>query len=150
MSSDYSFMKTGHNLVENDSEDIQKDIIAYITLFLENALRSATVYAIKHGKRNSITVEDIKRCMMLEIFLFIKRPGIDQKLVETKEQLFNDVEEDDEEEPEILDDGEGDEFKESDCACGLCKCITDIQSRWESWTPTTAIEEIFQKHINNM
>ena len=45
---------------------------------------------------------------------------------------------------------DGDEFKESDCTCGLCKCITDIESRWESWTPTTAIEEIFQKHINNM
>ena len=149
MSSDYSFMKTGHNLVEDDTEDLKKDIVAYITLFLENALRSATVYAIKHGKRDSITVEDIKRCMMLEVFLFIKRPGVDQKLGEVKDKLFNE-EDEDEEDPEILDDEDGDEFKESDCSCGLCKCITEIYPRWESWTPSSKMEEIFQKHINNM
>ena len=101
MSSDYSFMKTGHNLVEDDTEDLKKDIVAYITLFLENALRSATVYAVKHGKRDSITVEDIKRCMMLEVFLFIKRPGVDQKLGEVKDKLFNEEDEDEEDDGEL-------------------------------------------------
>ena len=142
-------MKTGFNMLKEDPEDLKKDIVSYITLFLENAIRSASIYAVKHGGRKTITKEDIKRCMMLEVFLFIKRPGIDQKITEMKQKIFEESDEDEyttEEEGECEDEP----FEESKCKCGLCTCITNIYERWNSWTPTNKMEEIFHKHINNM
>ena len=70
--SDYSFMKTGFNLVENSKEDFVKDATALTLNFMENAIRSASIY-IKHAKRQDITTEDIKRSLMLELFVWEKK-----------------------------------------------------------------------------
>jgi len=148
MSNNIFPMKTGFNMVEEDPDDLNKDIVSYITLFLENSIRSASVYAAKHGGRKTITKEDIKRCMMLEVFLFIKRPGIDQKITDMKQKIFN--ESDDDEDEDIIEEDEEELFEESKCKCGLCTCITNIYERWDSWKPTNKMEEIFHKHINNM
>ena len=69
--SDFTFMKTGFGNFQ-DSESMEKNIIGTLVLFTENAMKSAGFYT-KHCKRKNITKEDIKRCLMFEVFLFCYR-----------------------------------------------------------------------------
>ena len=117
-------MKTGFDLV-NDSEGDKQRIVAMVTAFTDKAVRSACIY-VKHAKREVVTLEDIKRAMMLEVFMFMKRPGIQEETEEIRRQIFyGDSDEDDEDASgdEAGEDSadEGDdadeevEFKESEC-----------------------------------
>ena len=147
---DYSFMKTGFDLTEPTTiGEQQKQIVALIALFTENALRNACVY-IKHSPRTQVTTEDIKRGLMLEVFLFTKRPGVVEKAKEIKNELENYENSDDDESHIVDSDEEEEEFAPNLCNCAFCTCITDIYKRWDDWTPSTAIEKILHKHINNM
>ena len=148
--SDYSFMKSGfNNLEENDKYD-PNDLVAIILHFIENATRSAGIY-VKHSNRNSVTPEDIKRGMMLEIFLFSKRMNIEQNIIDIKNDLENNNFDDDGEDAvDFCPEDEMDSFQESPCNCAMCKCLNTIYTRWEKWTPVTEIEHILKKHIEEI
>ena len=88
---DFSFMKTGFNLVDNSNIENEQNIISLVTLFAKNALETATQY-VTHAERTEVTVTDIKKSLMLEVFLFMKRPNVVQKTDELKQQLFNNIE----------------------------------------------------------
>jgi hypothetical protein len=151
---DYSFMKTGFDMVGNDEYENQKNIVALVTLFGTNAIRTSFIY-IKHAKRGGVTVEDIKRAVMLETFFFMKRPDVMEKANEIKNELFNSSEEDSEDEEDV-EGAEGEEneeiievFVESECSCALCSCINKIYERWAAWTPQTPMEKILKKSVEN-
>ncbi len=149
---DYSFMQTGFNAVEAavDEEETKKNAISLVVAYSEGALRTAAKY-ITHAGRNVVTPEDVKRGMMLEMFLFKHRDDTLEKAKEIKEELFGAGDEDDDdamEDMEFADDC--DEFTESSCDCALCKCVNTIYTRWENFTPNTEFERIFQKHINDI
>ena len=80
---DYSFMRSGFNAVEAavDEEEMKKNAISLIVAFSEGALRSAAKY-VTHGGRNAVTPEDVKRGMMLEMFLFKRRDDTLEKAEE--------------------------------------------------------------------
>ena len=152
--SDYSFMKTGFDLTGDNELEDNKNIVALVTLFGENAIRTSYTY-VKHAKRNGITVEDLKRCIMLECFFFMKRPDVLQKTEEIKEQLFNTAEEEEEEEPDSdpdevseLDEEDMQVFKSSECTCALCNCVNNIYTRWSNWTPQGPMEEILKDVVD--
>ena len=71
---DYSFMKSGFNPVQENIETLnnKKNIAALVCCFSKNALKTAAMY-VSHSSRNIVVVEDIKRSMMLEVFIFIIR-----------------------------------------------------------------------------
>ena len=77
MEGDFSFMKSGFNNVEanNEKVDMEKNVVGTIVHFTENALKTAGYYT-KHSGRKMITKEDIKRCFMLEVFLFYNRENL--------------------------------------------------------------------------
>jgi len=149
--SDYSFMKTGFDLTGDNELEDNKNIVALVTLFGENAIRTSYTY-VKHAKRNGITVEDLKRCIMLECFFFMKRPDVLQKTEEIKEQLFNTAEEEepdsDPDEASELDEGDMQVFKSSECTCALCNCVNNIYTRWSNWTPQGPMEEILKDVVD--
>ena len=148
--SDYSFMKSGFNTLEDNNKYDPNDVVATILHFIEHATRSASIY-VKHSDRNSVTPEDIKRGMMLEIFLFSKRVNIEQNIIDIKNDLNNhSSDEEEEEEIDFCPEDEMDSFKESPCNCAMCKCLNTIYTRWEKWTPVTKIEHILKKHIDNI
>ena len=93
---DYSFMKSGFNPVQENIETLnnKKNIAALVCCFSKNALKTAAMY-VSHSNRNIVVVEDIKRGMMLEVFIFINRPDLPEKLKEAKEMLFSDEDDDD-------------------------------------------------------
>ena len=116
----------------------------------KNALRSAGLYTI-HANRKIVTPKDIKLAMMLEVFIYTKRPDFIDKCKQIKQKLYendNMNDEEDIEEEFITNDIE--EYKESSCECVLCKSINDISPKWDSWNPQNKVEEILKKHINNI
>ncbi len=150
--SDYSFMKSGFdNLVEKE-EDFEKNVTAILLHFMENAMRSAGIY-VEHCKRNAVTPEDIKRSLMLEIFLFTKRIDLKSEIVKILNELdkhSSDEEDYSDDEDFICPEAEVMEFKTSECDCAMCKCLNNIYDRWNGWTPQSSIEHIMKKHIDNM
>ena len=106
---DYSFMKSGFNPVQENIETLnnKKNIAALVCCFSKNALKTAAMY-VSHSNRNIVVVEDIKRSMMLEVFIFINRPDLPEKLKEAKEMLFSDEDDDDN------DDNDDDNDDDSD------------------------------------
>ena len=143
---DYTFMKAGFDNTVQEEDDTEANAIALILAFAENAMKTSALYVL-HSKRRGVTVEDIKRAMMLEMFLFAKRPGIIEQAESIKAELSQ-TDEDEVEGAVDIDEGEEEEFKVSECSCAICSCMNGIYGRWEKWTPSTPMEEIFQKHIN--
>jgi len=144
-------MKTGFDLVDNGELDKQR-IVAMVTAFTDKAVRSACIF-VKHSKRDMVTVEDIKRAMMLEVFMFMKRPGIQEETEEIRRQIFYGDSDDEDESGDEGAEEEADEeaeFRESECACALCKCINNIYDRWNPWVPTNTWQTILRKHIDGM
>ena len=110
---DYTFMKSGFAPVDNGDEidSAQENVVALIVTYAEHALRSAAIY-VSHGDRREVTPEDVKRAMMLEMFLFGSRPGLLEKAKDIKEELF--PEEGDDEEEGSDEEGGDDEEDGSD------------------------------------
>ena len=148
--SDYSFLKTGFDLVGNDDYELKKNIVSLVTLFGENAIRTSFTY-VKHANRSGVTTEDLKRCVMLECFFFTKRPDVIQKTEEIKTQLFDTIEDSDSDTDEETEQDEIaiEAFKESECTCALCQCINNIYDRWSNWTPEGKLHEILKGVIDN-
>jgi hypothetical protein len=148
---DYSFMKTGFDLAEtSDATSIQENIVASLVTYTECALRTAATY-VSHGKRKTVTAEDIKRALILEIFLFNNRPGLLEKATEIRDQLFGEgVDSDGAEEEEEEEDGADEPFATNDCECALCKAISGIYERWAAWQPANPLEEMLKRHIDGI
>jgi len=149
---DYSFMKTGFNMeVENSEKEFVENATAITFNFMENAIQSASIY-IKHAKRHDITTEDIKRTLMLELFLFGKRTDHFQKIKTIKETLlhFDSEEEEEEDDDFFVDDDQIQPFSTSNCDCGMCKCLNNIYIRWETFIPKSNLEKHMKKYIDNM
>jgi len=140
-------MKSGFDNINHDDEEKAKDIASTLVHFSENALNHGALY-IKHCKRNCILPEDIKRSMMLEMFMFTKRDNLEKKINAIKEEIY-----DDESDEEIIfnePDKKEDAFCESKCKCAMCKCMNTIYTRWEKWEPETSMQAILKRHIDNI
>ena len=147
---DFSFMKTGFDLTDNGlTTDYKQTVVSMITLFGENALHGGALYT-KHAKRRVITPEDIKRAMMMEVFVYTKRPDTLERIGKIKNELFSQEEEEESEDEEEDDYGPEQPFKESECDCALCQCLNTIHNKWAKWEPQTQIEILLKKHIDTI
>lgn len=146
---DFTFMKSGfNNLVEKD--ETFENTASVIMVFMENAVKQSALY-VSHTDRKVITKEDVKRGLMLELFLMGKRDNNLEKCLSMKEnikQWMND--EDDEEEDEENEQDEDVEFEESKCECPICNVMNNIYDRWNTFQPTSDVEKIIHKHLSNM
>jgi len=142
-------MKTGFNLVEDDGRDVVENIASIVLVFMENAVKSADIY-VKHSKRTTITAEDIKRGLMLEVFFMKQRPNMIEQCEQMKETIKKIQDEDDDDSDEEIYVDEDEVFKESECTCPMCGCMNTIYTRWDTFTPETSIEKAMAKHIENI
>ncbi len=145
---DYSFMKSGFDNL-NKKDDTVENVASIVLVFMENAIKSASIY-VKHANRNTITAEDVKRCLMLETFFIKKRTNMLEQCEEMKKIIIKSLEEDEEFIDDLEDDGEEEEFSQSSCNCALCNCVNSIYTRWENYTPETTIEKAMWTHINQI
>jgi len=178
--SNYNFLKTGFNSVEEtlSLEEEKKNITTLVCCFAKNALKTAAMY-VSHSSRNIVVVEDIKRSLMLEVFIFIKRPDLANSLKEIKELLFCTNEDEDGDENEYLGDTENtensdsyqimendlsqhiidnaqltddipNEYCNSECECVLCNNLNVIKQKWLIWEPENNLQLLLKTHIDNM
>ena len=154
--SDFTFMKSGFNRLQ-ETEDLEKEITTLVATFANEGLKHASHYLKHHEERKVILPEDLKRGMMLEVFLFNKRPDLNDKLKEIKEIIYHydedeyeDEAEEDEEEDEDENVIENITYSENKCTCAICKCINTIHQRWENWTPNSGFEIILKKSIDEI
>ena len=143
-------MKTGFNNLIEDNTDQKYNIISTICLFTDNAIKTATQY-VQHCKRNAITKEDIKRGLIMEVFLFGKRGNEMEEILKIKKDIQEHKNDEDQDISDlIIDDKEIMPFANSNCSCALCVNINNIYDRWNNFTPSSQIETIMKKHIDEM
>jgi len=157
--SDYSFMKSGFTMTQkSDTVEMQKNVATMVATFMSEGFKHAAHYVKHHETRDVIMSEDIKRGMMLEVFLFNKRPDLSDRLDEIKQLIhgYDDDEEnsDDEDSDDdmVVSDGEEKDLKysENDCKCGICDAMNKIYDRWQAWTPETPFDIILKKNIDEI
>ena len=109
-------LKTGFDNIENNdsNQESQLQIIALLTVFMENAMKTAEIYT-REANRKVITSKDISLSLKRELFTFLDNDDIEERsleiLNEFKNELQNHDEEYDEEDEEYDEeyDEEGDE-----------------------------------------
>lgn len=146
---DFTFMRSWfNNLVEPD--ETFENTAAVIMVFMENAIKTAGMY-VSHTHRKEITPEDIKRGLMLELFLMGSRDDNLEKCLAMKENVKEWMNNDSEdEESEEDDDEEQEEFEESKCTCAICNVMNTVYDRWEHFEPSTKIEQVIYNHLTHM
>lgn len=151
-------MKTGFDLLQENDDELQKNIAAMVILFSKNAMKFAALYT-NHSKRKIITTEDIKRGMMLQCFIFENTPNLANEIKEIKETLLDDNDDvrddiidgiNNAADEAVLTDETPLEYTESECTCVLCKNFNTMEERWANWKPVKPIYQIFKMHIENM
>lgn len=147
--SDYSFMKSGfNNLVTQQDENFEQNITVLISTFASEGLKHASRYVSHHKTRKLITPEDIKRGMMLEVFIFKNRPDLVDKFDEILQIISQETDSDSDEEE--IEESNEESFTENDCSCPICKCMNTIYTRWERFTPTSPLEQIIKTNIDKI
>ena len=155
--SDFSFMKSGFNMLQSSDDNMEQNVTVLVATFMTEGVKHAAHYIKHHKTRDVITPEDIKRGMMLEVFLFNNRPDLLERTDEIKALIYdreesedNGEEDEDGEEFMASEDEENIEFSENDCECAICKCMNTIYKRWEKWTPNSPFEVIIKRNIDKI
>ena len=87
----------------------------------------------------------------MEVFLFGKRGNEMEEIVKIKKDIEEHKNDEDADISDlIIDDNEIMPFANSNCSCALCVNMNNIYDKWNNFTPSTQIETIMQKHINDM
>ena len=172
-------LKTGFDNLDSDesNNEIKLQMSALITVFMENALKTAEIYT-KGANRKVITSQDISLSLKRELFTFLDNDDIEARAaeilnefkreLENEEDEENEDDEDDEENEENEEDEEEDEEDEEDededeedeekkeeftisnADCKICKEVNMYAEKWKTWQPTNNIEKILWNGINKI
>ena len=148
------------NVLEKQEHDV--NVTSAIMTFMSYAIKSSSIY-VEHSKRQVVTPNDIKRAMMVEVFMYFDRPDLLMRTAEWRRIILEDLqteeigEEDDEEnENESESEAEDEEEKmiEEDkknqvkCECDICSQMNDIVEKWQYYEPKDGLGKVFKKHID--
>ena len=167
-------LKTGFDNLDSDesNNEIKLQMSALITVFMENALKTAEIYT-KGANRKVITSQDISLSLKRELFTFLDNDDIEARAAEilnefkmelenenNEDEEYEEYEEDEEdEEDENEDEDEEDEENEeekkeeftiSNADCKICKEVNMYAEKWKTWRPTNNIEKILWNGINKI
>lgn len=176
-------LKTGYSVdSENQYQDqyqeqLLKDLIVIIGVFIEDASELASIYCV-HSGRNSVTTKDVELGLKTRAFhgdIFWNSPDIQQKIAEMKEFLYNvENEEVDEEMSEEMSEemneemneemseemneemseevneemSEGTQFIQSTCTCQVCTSLNEIVEKWNTWHPKERMDKSIKNSID--
>lgn len=150
MASNYKFMKSGFNMIEQEplSEEMIENLYALVYAFMEKAIISAEKY-VSHSGRAIITKQDIKLGLKSETFKFLQRENFMEDIKRWREIINEDEnpEEDLVEFESIVSNSEYVDFKKSVCECSNCKFFNEIEEKWATWEPHNQIELILKNAV---
>ena len=150
MASNYTFMKSGFNMLEQEplSEEMIENLYALVYAFMEKAIVSAEKY-VNHSGREVITKQDIKLGLKSETFKFLHRENFLEDINKWKEILTEEENDEDlvEFESMIANNSEHVDFKKSGCSCTNCTFFNEIEEKWAAWEPHNQIELILKNAV---
>jgi|TARA_B110000285_G_scaffold235399_1_gene316869 hypothetical protein len=140
---------------ENDLNNLEKEelkvnVTSSILSFMEYAIKTSEIY-VNHSNRKIIDTKDIKKAMMLEVFLYFDRVDLNTSLQKWRNTILYEMENDDNYISE--DDEEEDEEDEENikvCECEICSHINNIEEKWKIYEPSDELGKIFKKHIDTI
>ena len=91
--SDYSFLKSGHNLVDEPkkfNKKEQENIMIMLSLFSSNALINGAKYC-ELCERDGVTKEDLVYGMRYEVFEFLKRDNLMESMDEMAKDYYEEM-----------------------------------------------------------
>ena len=155
-----SQIRTGmgnYELNNLEREEIEINVTSMVMTFMSYAMKTSAMY-VEHSKRKVITVRDIKRAMMLEVFLYFNRDDLEENLMEWRRDIIQDLQAQDETEDETEEDTEEETEEdpetcisdEEKCDCDLCQRINGIDEYWQTYNPTDPLGKILKEHIDQM
>ena len=150
-------IKTGF---ENDLSCLEKkeleiNIKSSIMAFTEYAMKSASLY-VEHSKRNVVTVSDIKKGLMIEVFKYFNRSDLLNNVQRWRETIIieenlneEDLSEEEHSEEEYCDENINIPEKIV-CKCINCIEFIDIESKWKNYVPNDELGKIMKINIDKM
>ena len=176
--SDYSFLKSGHNLVEPPkkfTKQEQENIMIMLSLFSSNALINGAKYCEICG-RDGVTKEDLVYGMRYEVFEFLQRDNLMESMAEMAQDYHEEMKknaeeeyeeeeyEDEDKDEEIQDHEDGLIVPDSEIQPFLRADTSKVKSEdkkfidkmhqyydnWDTWSPTTPLENILKSGIDKM
>ena len=155
-----SQIRTGmgnYELNNLEREEIEINVTSMVMTFMSYAMKTSAMY-VEHSKRKVITVRDIKRAMMLEVFLYFNREDLEETVTEWRRDIIQDLQAQDETEDETEEDTEEETEEdpetcisdEEKCHCDLCQRINGIDEYWQTYNPTDPLGKILKAHIDQM
>tara|TARA_Y100000992_G_scaffold301393_1_gene272188 strand:- start:831 stop:1322 length:492 start_codon:yes stop_codon:yes gene_type:complete len=147
------------NVLEKEEQNI--NITSAIMAFMSYAIKSSSIF-VEHSNRKIITPDDIKRAMMVEVFMYFDREDLIIRTSEWRQIILEDMKNEySEDEYEDNEDNEDNEIEEQEqlskdkksnvsCECGLCIQMNDIVDKWKYYEPKDELGKVFKKHIDLM
>ena len=170
----------GGNYSEKSDEEQKINITALLTVFMENALESASIYTEKAG-RKTVTSKDISMALKRQLFTFLDTENLEEKAnqialeykneINQHQNLEDDFTSDDEEYDEEYDEEsdeeskkksekeseqnqqeeeEEEEFTYSYADCKICRETNEYSEKWKTFKPSSKIEQILYDGINKI
>jgi ribosomal protein L17 len=149
------------NVLEKQEHDV--NVTSAIMTFMSYAIKSSSIY-VEHSKRQVVTPDDIKRAMMIEVFMYFERSDLLMRTAEWRQIILEDLQieeigEEDEEETEgeanecdVEDEEEKmieeDKKNQVKCECDICSQMNDIVEKWHYYVPKDDLGKVFKKHID--
>lgn len=145
---------TGFNndLNNLEKEELKVNVTSSILSFMEYAVKTAEIY-VTHSNRKTIDTKDIKKAMMLEVFLYFDRADLNTSLQKWRNTILYELDNDENYMSEEEDYEEEDELSQENikvCECEICKHINSIEEKWKIYKPSDELGKIFKKHIDTI
>ena len=159
------FLKTGFNLTaENDSsldDDSIKMLTALMTLFVEDAMRTAIIYTNTRN-RKEITAHDVRKSLMYQAQTFFNQDeSLEDRYVKMIQSMDEESEDEESGEEESGDEDSGDEDSgeesSSQLMCDetiidaeLARCMDETENSWHTWNPTDPVLCLLKRSIDKI
>lgn len=137
-----------------EREELEVNVTSSIMTFMSYSIKSSSIF-VEHSGRKNITPDDIKRAMMVEVFMYFDRPDLTLRVGEWRNIILNEMNngeeiESEEESEEIEPDTREKEENKKICSCNVCDLMNSIKDRWQYYNPDDEMGKIFKKHIDNI
>lgn len=147
-----------------EREELEINITSSIMTFMSYSIKSSSIF-VEHSGRTIITPDDIKRAMMVEVFMYFDRPDLKVRIGEWRNIILNEMkdemsedegtnDESENENPKVerveSEESEGSEENKKICDCEVCDLMNVIKDKWQYYNPTDEMGKILKKHIDSM
>ncbi len=153
-------IQTGENGELNvlEKQELEINVRSSILTFMSYAIQTSGTY-VEHSNRKIVTPDDIKKAMMVEVFMYFDRDDLEGRVSQWRQNILDDmqnedVDSDNDEEDYSEEDEEKlvreDEINKVECSCEICNNIKNVGEKWKCYSPDDELGKIFKKHIDSI